>query len=143
MAGKHGVDELVAGEKRDGKLYFAASIRNGFVPATRRLPLNRLRLLVLDRLQVTFAQLGQRKSRLRPIRLANLSFEDCQLPARQGRIGRPEGTPDLLALMLDPGIIDVVRIPIQGFADGTEMSTRIHEFSGITISPRSAASRNR
>jgi bifunctional non-homologous end joining protein LigD len=36
ITGNGGVDELVVGEKRGNDLYFVASVKNGFVPATRR-----------------------------------------------------------------------------------------------------------
>lgn len=32
----HGVDQLIVGEKRDGKYYYVEAIKNGFVPATRQ-----------------------------------------------------------------------------------------------------------
>jgi bifunctional non-homologous end joining protein LigD len=35
IPGSNGVEELVVGEKRDGKYLYVASIKNGFVPATR------------------------------------------------------------------------------------------------------------
>lgn len=37
IPGTHGIDELVVGEKNDeGKFVYVESVRNGFVPATRR-----------------------------------------------------------------------------------------------------------
>jgi ATP-dependent DNA ligase len=34
VPGRYGVEELVVGEKREGDLFFVASIKNGFVPST-------------------------------------------------------------------------------------------------------------
>ena len=36
VPGRHGIEELVVGEKRNGDLFFVASIKNGFVPSTRQ-----------------------------------------------------------------------------------------------------------
>ncbi len=36
VPGRYGIEELVIGEKRDGDFYFVASVKNGFVPATRQ-----------------------------------------------------------------------------------------------------------
>ncbi len=36
IPGRHGVEELVVGEKRNGDFYFVGSIKNGFVPLTRQ-----------------------------------------------------------------------------------------------------------
>jgi bifunctional non-homologous end joining protein LigD len=36
IPGRYGVEALVIGEKRDGDFYFVESVKNGFVPATRR-----------------------------------------------------------------------------------------------------------
>lgn len=36
IPGAHGIDQLVVGEMRDGKLHYADSVKNGFVPATRQ-----------------------------------------------------------------------------------------------------------
>jgi DNA ligase D-like protein (predicted ligase) len=36
IPGAHGIDQLVVGELRDGKLHYADSVKNGFVAATRR-----------------------------------------------------------------------------------------------------------
>lgn len=33
---RHGVEELVVGEKRGGELHFVSSVKNGFVPSTRQ-----------------------------------------------------------------------------------------------------------
>jgi ATP-dependent DNA ligase len=36
IPGRNGVDELVVGERRGREFYFVASVKNGFVPATRQ-----------------------------------------------------------------------------------------------------------
>jgi DNA ligase D-like protein (predicted ligase) len=36
IPGAHGIDQLVVGELRDGELHYVDSVKNGFVPATRR-----------------------------------------------------------------------------------------------------------
>jgi bifunctional non-homologous end joining protein LigD len=36
VPGRQYLDEIVVGEKRDGKFYFVESVKNGFVPASRR-----------------------------------------------------------------------------------------------------------
>jgi ATP-dependent DNA ligase len=36
IPGAHGIDQLVIGELRDGDLHYVNSVKNGFVPATRR-----------------------------------------------------------------------------------------------------------
>ncbi len=36
VPGRNYVDEVVVGEKRDGAFYFIESVKNGFVPTTRR-----------------------------------------------------------------------------------------------------------
>ena len=36
IPGRHGVEQLVVGEKRDGDFYFIDSVKNGFVPTTRQ-----------------------------------------------------------------------------------------------------------
>ena len=36
IPGRNGIEQLVVGEKRDGDLYFVESVKNGFVPSTRR-----------------------------------------------------------------------------------------------------------
>jgi len=36
IPGRYGIEQLVVGEKRDGDLYFVESVKNGFVPSTRR-----------------------------------------------------------------------------------------------------------
>jgi bifunctional non-homologous end joining protein LigD len=36
IPGAHGVDQLVVGVRKDGELHFVDSVKNGFVPTTRR-----------------------------------------------------------------------------------------------------------
>jgi bifunctional non-homologous end joining protein LigD len=49
IPGPHGVDSLVVGYYRGKDLVYVARVRNGFVPATRRLVYEKLRSLVTDR----------------------------------------------------------------------------------------------
>lgn len=46
IPGGHGVDSIVVGFYRDKKLIYVARVRNGFVPATRRVVFERLKKLV-------------------------------------------------------------------------------------------------
>jgi bifunctional non-homologous end joining protein LigD len=43
IPGRYGIEQLVVGEKRDGDLYFVESVKNGFVPSTRRKVFNAIK----------------------------------------------------------------------------------------------------
>jgi len=59
ILGHAGVDELVVGEKRGRDLYFVASVKNGFVPATRKRILDEIRSNALD--ECPFVNLPEKK----------------------------------------------------------------------------------
>jgi DNA ligase D-like protein (predicted ligase) len=48
MPGPHGVDSIIVGYNRGKDLYYVARVRNGFVPATRRMVYEKLKPLVTD-----------------------------------------------------------------------------------------------
>src|SRR5712671_309479 len=49
MPGPHGVDSIIVGYYRGKDLYYVARVRNGFVPATRRMVYEKLKTLVTDK----------------------------------------------------------------------------------------------
>jgi ATP-dependent DNA ligase len=49
ISGPHGVDSIVVGYYRAEDLVYVARVRNGFVPATRRMVYEKLKPLVTDR----------------------------------------------------------------------------------------------
>jgi ATP-dependent DNA ligase len=49
MPGPHGVDSIIVGYYRGKDLYYVARVRNGFVPATRRMVYEKLKSLVTDK----------------------------------------------------------------------------------------------
>jgi bifunctional non-homologous end joining protein LigD len=57
--GMNSVEELVVGEQRDGKWYFVESVKNGFVPATRRSVYNAIAKLKTD--DCPFVNLPEKK----------------------------------------------------------------------------------
>src|SRR5260221_2856964 len=49
MPGPHGVDSIIVGYYRGKELVYVARVRNGFVPATRRMVYEKLKSLVSDK----------------------------------------------------------------------------------------------
>ncbi len=49
IPGSHGVDSVIVGYYRGRNLYYVARVRNGFVPATRRMVYEKLKPLIIDR----------------------------------------------------------------------------------------------
>jgi DNA ligase D-like protein (predicted ligase) len=49
MPGPHGVDSIIVGYYRGKDLYYVARVRNGFVPATRRMVYQKLKPLITDK----------------------------------------------------------------------------------------------
>src|SRR5258708_5368520 len=49
IPGPHGVDSIIVGYYRGKDLYYVARVRNGFVPATRRMVYEKLKPLVTDK----------------------------------------------------------------------------------------------
>ncbi len=49
IPGPHGIDSIIVGYYRGKDLYYVARVRNGFVPATRRMVYERLKPLVTDK----------------------------------------------------------------------------------------------
>ncbi|MCU1240604.1 MAG: hypothetical protein JWO71_1330 [Candidatus Acidoferrum typicum] len=49
IRGPHGVDSIIVGYYRGKDLYYVARVRNGFVPATRRMVYEKLKPLVTDK----------------------------------------------------------------------------------------------
>jgi ATP-dependent DNA ligase len=49
MPGPHGVDSIIVGYYRGKDLYYVARVRNGFVPATRRMVHEKLKPLITDK----------------------------------------------------------------------------------------------
>jgi bifunctional non-homologous end joining protein LigD len=49
IPGPHGVDSIIVGYYRGKNLYYGARVRNGFVPATRRMVYEKLKPLVTDK----------------------------------------------------------------------------------------------
>ncbi len=49
MPGPHGVDSIIVGYYRGKDLYYVAGVRNGFVPANRRMVFEKLKTLVTDK----------------------------------------------------------------------------------------------
>ena len=49
MPGPHGVDSIIVGYYRGKDLLYVARVRNGFVPATRRMVYEKLRPLIIDK----------------------------------------------------------------------------------------------
>jgi ATP-dependent DNA ligase len=49
MPGPHGVDSIIVGYYRGKDLYYVARVRNGFVPATRRMVYEELKPFVIDK----------------------------------------------------------------------------------------------
>src|SRR5438874_12011688 len=74
-----------------------------------RFALNGSRFLVLHRFHVAVAQFAERQFALRPINLSLFLFEPGQLPVADVAIRRSQRTLDLLAVVLDAGIIDAIR----------------------------------
>jgi bifunctional non-homologous end joining protein LigD len=81
------VDELVVGEKRDGAWHFVESIKNGFVPATRRQvyeAIKRLKTGVMPYVNLPEEKGGHRMDRdkmrqvhwLKPKRIAEIAFNE-------------------------------------------------------------------
>ena len=59
IPGAHGVDQLVVGVRKDGELYFVDSVKNGFVPTTRRKVQEAIEKLVTP--QCPFVNLPEKK----------------------------------------------------------------------------------
>lgn len=87
VPGQYGVEELVVGEKRDGDLYFVGSIKNGFVPSTRRKVFDAIKGKEIE--QSPFVNLPEKKGAhrmdrekmetvrwLRPRRVAEVAFNE-------------------------------------------------------------------
>jgi bifunctional non-homologous end joining protein LigD len=49
IPGSHGVDSIIVGYYRGKDLYYVARVRNGFVPATRRMVYEKLKPLITDK----------------------------------------------------------------------------------------------
>ncbi|SRR6266478_603324 len=49
MPGPHGIDSIIVGHYRAEDLYYVARVRNGFVPATRRMVYEKLKPLIIDK----------------------------------------------------------------------------------------------
>jgi DNA ligase D-like protein (predicted ligase) len=49
LPGPHGVDSIIVGYYRGKDLYYVARVRNGFVPATRRMVYEKLKPLITDK----------------------------------------------------------------------------------------------
>jgi ATP-dependent DNA ligase len=49
IPGLHGVDSIIVGYYRDKKLVYVARVRNGFVPATRRMVYEKLKPVIIDK----------------------------------------------------------------------------------------------
>ena len=63
IPGRYGIEQLVVGEKRDGDLYFVESVKNGFVPSTRRKVFDVLNGKEIDK--CPFVNLPERKGAYR------------------------------------------------------------------------------
>jgi bifunctional non-homologous end joining protein LigD len=86
--GDGAIEQLVVGETREGKLHFVESVKNGFVPATRREVYKRLHRLAINRCPfVNLPEKGggphamdRQKMRevhwLKPIRTVELAFNE-------------------------------------------------------------------
>jgi bifunctional non-homologous end joining protein LigD len=59
IPGRHGVEQLVVGEKRVGEFYFIDCVKNGFVPATRQRVFELLQGKEIER--CPFANLPEKK----------------------------------------------------------------------------------
>lgn len=59
IPGAHGVDQLVVGVRKDGELHFVDSVKNGFVPTTRRKVQDKIEKLVTP--QCPFVNLPEKK----------------------------------------------------------------------------------
>jgi ATP-dependent DNA ligase len=159
VPGRHGVDELVVGEKRDGKDYFAASIKNGFVPATRARVFEKVRGRKID---VPIRELarkerapsnGQRQNEKGAVAKAEACLRGCiqrahsprafaalQVPAPQRCFGAQKAEELLVAIVcdlnrFDHGLPSIV-VNTDFAAPASEMTFDVVD--GVTLSVRAS-----